>query len=84
MPMGGGVGIGIVGLSPVEAPATCTAEASSRDRVARTQRLGLWGKPDYAVMGAEGGAERLGDEPHFAGAEGRMALGLAKAGACLT
>jgi endonuclease YncB( thermonuclease family) len=51
----------------------CTAELLSRERVARTQRLGLWGEPDYAIMSAENGAELLGQEGRFAVVEGRVA-----------
>jgi hypothetical protein len=60
--MGGGVGIGIAGLSRVGALAASarTAAPYSRERVARTRRLGLWGEPDYAIISAEIGAEAAG------------------------
>jgi endonuclease YncB( thermonuclease family) len=51
----------------------CTAELLSRERVARAQRLGLWGEPDYAIMSAEDGAGLLGQEGRFAVVEGRVA-----------
>ena len=51
----------------------CTAELLSRERVARTQRLGLWGEPDYAMMSAEDGAGLLGQEGRFAVVEGKVA-----------
>jgi endonuclease YncB( thermonuclease family) len=51
----------------------CTTELLSRERVARTQRLGLWGEPDYAIMSAENGAELLGQEGHFVVVEGKVA-----------
>jgi endonuclease YncB( thermonuclease family) len=51
----------------------CTAELLSRERVARTQRLGLWGEPDYAIMNAEDGAGLLGQEGRFAVVEGKVA-----------
>lgn len=51
----------------------CTAELLSRERVARTQRLGLWGEPDYAIMSAEDGAGLLGQEGRFAVVEGKVA-----------
>lgn len=51
----------------------CTAELLSRERVARTQRLGLWGEPDYAIMSAEDGAALLGQEGRFAVVEGKVA-----------
>jgi endonuclease YncB( thermonuclease family) len=56
----------------VDDPA-CAAELLSRERVARNQRLGLWGEPDYAVIGAESGAELLGQQGHFAVVEGKVA-----------
>jgi endonuclease YncB( thermonuclease family) len=64
-------GFARVGAS-VEDPA-CAAELLSRERVARTQRLGLWGEPDYAIMSAESGAELLGQQGHFAVVEGKVA-----------
>ena len=51
----------------------CTAELLSRERVARSQRLGLWGEADYAVMSAESGADLLGQQGRFAVVEGRVA-----------
>jgi endonuclease YncB( thermonuclease family) len=51
----------------------CTAELLSRERVARIQRLGLWGEPDYAIMNAEDGASLLGQEGRFAVVEGKVA-----------
>jgi endonuclease YncB( thermonuclease family) len=66
-----GRGFARVGAS-LDDPA-CTAELLSRERVARTQRLGLWGEPDYAIMSAENGAELLGQEGHFAVVEGKVA-----------
>jgi endonuclease YncB( thermonuclease family) len=51
----------------------CTAELLSRERVARAQRLGLWGEPDYAIMSAEDGAGLLGQEGRFAVVEGKVA-----------
>jgi len=56
----------------VDDPA-CAAELLSRERVARNQKLGLWGEPDYAVIGAESGAELLGQQGHFAVVEGKVA-----------
>jgi endonuclease YncB( thermonuclease family) len=51
----------------------CTAELLSRERVARTQRLGLWAEPDYAIMSAENGVALLGQQGHFAVVEGKVA-----------
>jgi endonuclease YncB( thermonuclease family) len=56
----------------LEEPA-CTAELLSRERVARTQRLGLWGEAEYAIMSADNGAELLGQEGRFAVVEGKVA-----------
>jgi endonuclease YncB( thermonuclease family) len=50
----------------------CTAELLSRERVARTQRLGLWAEPDYAIISAENGAGLLGQQGHFAVVEGKV------------
>ena len=59
--MGGGVGIGIAGSSRVGALASaCTGAPHSRERVARTLRLGLRREPDYAIMSAQIGAEAAG------------------------
>jgi endonuclease YncB( thermonuclease family) len=55
----------------VDDPA-CAAELLSRERVARTQKLGLWGEPDYAIMGAENGADLSGRQGHFAVIEGKV------------
>jgi endonuclease YncB( thermonuclease family) len=66
-----GRGLARVGAN-LDDPA-CTAELLSRERVARTQRLGLWGEPDYAIMNAESGAALLGQEGHFAVVEGKVA-----------
>src|ERR1019366_4178650 len=66
-----GRGLALVGAS-LDDPA-CTAELLSRERVARAQRLGLWGEPDYAIMSAENGAELLGQEGRFAVVEGKVA-----------
>jgi endonuclease YncB( thermonuclease family) len=51
----------------------CTAELLSRERVARTRGLGLWGEPDYAIISAENGAGLLGQEGRFAVVEGKVA-----------
>jgi endonuclease YncB( thermonuclease family) len=51
----------------------CTTELLSRERVARTQRLGLWGEPDYAIVSADNGAELVGQEGRFAVVEGKVA-----------
>ena len=51
----------------------CTSELLSRERVARTQRLGLWAEPDYAIISAEDGAGLLGQQGHFAVVEGKVA-----------
>jgi endonuclease YncB( thermonuclease family) len=66
-----GRGFARVGAS-LDDPA-CTAELLSRERVARTQRLGLWAEPDYAIMSAENGAALLGQQGHFAVVEGKVA-----------
>ena len=66
-----GQGLARVGAN-LDDPA-CTAELLSRERVARTQRLGLWGEPDYAIMSAESGDALLGQEGHFAVVEGKVA-----------
>ena len=81
MLMGGGVGIGIAGLSRVGAlaPSACTAAPYSRARVARTRRLGLWGEPDYAIMSAEIGAEAAGAAAPL-GQEGRFAASVRESG----
>jgi endonuclease YncB( thermonuclease family) len=50
----------------------CMAELLSRERVARTQKLGLWGEPDYAIVGAESGTDLLGRQGHFAVVEGKV------------
>jgi endonuclease YncB( thermonuclease family) len=65
-----GRGFARVGAS-LDDPA-CTAELLSRERVARTQRLGLWAEPDYAVINAENGAGLLGQQGHFAVVEGKV------------
>jgi endonuclease YncB( thermonuclease family) len=56
----------------IEEPA-CTAELLSKERVARAQRLGLWGEAEYAIMSADNGAELLGQEGRFAVVEGKVA-----------
>jgi endonuclease YncB( thermonuclease family) len=66
-----GLGFARVGAG-LEEPA-CTAELLSRERVARTQRLGLWGEAEYAIMSADNGAELLGQEGRFAVVEGKVA-----------
>jgi endonuclease YncB( thermonuclease family) len=66
-----GRGLARVGAN-LDDPA-CTAELLSRERVARTQRLGLWDEPDYAIMSAESGAALMGQEGHFAVVEGKVA-----------
>jgi endonuclease YncB( thermonuclease family) len=66
-----GRGFARVGAS-LDDPA-CTAELLSRERVARTQRLGLWAEPDYAIMSAENGAALLGQQGRFAVVEGKVA-----------
>jgi endonuclease YncB( thermonuclease family) len=66
-----GLGFARVGAG-LEEPA-CTAELLSRERVARTRRLGLWGEAEYAIMSADNGAELLGQEGRFAVVEGKVA-----------
>ena len=47
--------------------AACAAELHSRERVARTSRLGLWGEPYYDVIEAR-------NAPHLLAARGRFSL----------
>jgi endonuclease YncB( thermonuclease family) len=52
--------------------AACAADLLSRERMARAQKLGLWGEADYAILGAESGADLLGRQGHFAVVEGKV------------
>ena len=65
----------------VDDPA-CAAELLSRERVARTAKLGLWGEPAYAIVGAESGADLLQRQGQFAVVEGRV-LSVREAGSVI-
>ena len=52
--------------------APCAAELLSRERVARTAKLGLWGDPYYVVMEAGNGAGLLAERGHFTVVEGKV------------
>jgi endonuclease YncB( thermonuclease family) len=67
------IGQGFARVGPGLDQPACTAELLSRERVARTRRLGLWGEADYAIMSAEDGAGLLGQEGRFAVVEGKVA-----------
>jgi len=50
----------------------CARELLSRERVARTAKLGLWSDPYYVPMGAESGAELLAGRGRFTVVEGKV------------
>jgi endonuclease YncB( thermonuclease family) len=50
----------------------CAAELWSRERVARTAKLGLWGEPYYEVIEARNGSRLLAARGHFTLAEGKV------------
>jgi endonuclease YncB( thermonuclease family) len=52
--------------------AACTEEFLSRERVARTAKLGLWADPRYEVREAGNGPQLLAALGHFTVAEGRV------------
>ena len=43
----------------------CAAELLARERAARQAKLGLWGEPYYAIVGAESGAALLAERGQF-------------------
>jgi endonuclease YncB( thermonuclease family) len=51
--------------------AACAAELLSRERMARTARLGLWAEPHY-LKAAEVGSELLAERGHFTVVEGKV------------
>ena len=51
--------------------AACAAELLSRERTARTARLGLWAEPHY-LKAAEVGSELLAERGHFTVVEGKV------------
>ena len=52
--------------------AACAADLLSRERAARTAKLGLWGEPYYVVMAAGKGSELLAERGQFTVAEGKV------------
>jgi endonuclease YncB( thermonuclease family) len=50
----------------------CAAELLARERTARQAKLGLWGEPYYAILGAESGAALLAERGHFTVVEGKV------------
>jgi endonuclease YncB( thermonuclease family) len=50
----------------------CAAELWSRERVARTAKLGLWGEPYYEVIEARNGSRLLAARGHFTLVEGKV------------
>jgi len=50
----------------------CAAELLSRERAARTAKLGLWGEPYYVVMAAGKGSELLAERGQFTVVEGKV------------
>jgi micrococcal nuclease len=50
----------------------CAAEFLARERAARQAKLGLWGEPYYAIVGAESGAALLAERGHFTVVEGKV------------
>jgi endonuclease YncB( thermonuclease family) len=50
----------------------CAAALLARERAAREAKLGLWGEPDYAILGAESGAELLAERGRFTVVEGKV------------
>jgi len=57
--------------SPVGS-AACAAELLSRERVARTAKLGLWGDPYYEVLEARHGSQLLAARGQFRVVEGKV------------
>jgi endonuclease YncB( thermonuclease family) len=52
--------------------AACATLLLSHERVARAQKIGLWGDPTYAILRAERGSDLLAGRGQFAVAEGRV------------
>jgi hypothetical protein len=52
--------------------AACAAELLSRERPARTARLGLWASPYYGIVEAASGADLLAGRGRFTVAEGKV------------
>jgi endonuclease YncB( thermonuclease family) len=50
----------------------CAAELLARERAARQAKLGLWGEPYYAIVGAESGAALLAERGQFTVVEGKV------------
>jgi endonuclease YncB( thermonuclease family) len=50
----------------------CAVELLSRERVARTAKLGLWAEPYYEVMEARNGSQLLAARGHFTLVEGKV------------
>jgi len=50
----------------------CAAALWSRERVARTAKLGLWGEPYYEVIEARNGSRLLAARGHFTLVEGKV------------
>ena len=63
------------GYARVAAPVgdrACAAELLARERTARQAKLGLWGEPYYAILGADSGAALLAERGHFTVVEGKV------------
>ncbi|MEA2905752.1 MAG: hypothetical protein QOI12_3139 [Alphaproteobacteria bacterium] len=52
--------------------AGCAAELLARERAARAAKLGLWGEPYYAILGAGSGAELAAERGRFTVVEGKV------------
>jgi len=52
--------------------AACAAELLSRERAARSAKLGLWADPGYVVLAAGNGAELLAERGRFTVVEGKV------------
>jgi endonuclease YncB( thermonuclease family) len=50
----------------------CAAELRAPERTARAAKLGLWGEPFYAILGAESWAELLAERGRFTVVEGQV------------
>jgi endonuclease YncB( thermonuclease family) len=50
----------------------CAAELLAQERAARQAKLGLWGEPYYAILGADSAAELVAERGHFTLAEGKI------------
>jgi endonuclease YncB( thermonuclease family) len=50
----------------------CARELLAQERAAREAKLGLWGEPYYAILGAESFAELVAERGHFTVVEGKV------------